>query len=111
MKVRNLEFHNKTSPDIESVENQTLTCSAYRNGKRILGSWSSVDGIRLNYTSYGDGNIFTIKTNVKKTGTYICSIKSEQEEIQTVTRVNIFSCKSQIFLFLFFEPIKKMRTR
>ena len=89
-----MEFLTKPSPEIEAVGNETLICSAYGNVEKMSGKWSSVDGTRMNYISYSDGNIFTVRTNVKKTGTYICSIKSEQEEIQTVTRVNMFTCKS-----------------
>ena len=94
MKVKDLEFNTKSSPGISAVENQTLACSAYGNVGKMSGKWSSVEGTTVDYISYREGNIFTIRANVKKTGTYICSIKSEQEEIQTITRVNMFTCKS-----------------
>ena len=86
-----MEFLSKPSPDIEAVENHTLTCSAYGNIDKMSGKWSIDDETQVDY--FSDGKIFTVRANVKKTGTYICSIKSEQEEIQTVTRVNIFTCK------------------
>ena len=102
MKVKNLEFNTKPSPEIRALGNQTLTCSAYGNVEKMSGKWSFADGTRMDYISYRNGNIFTIKANVKKTGTYICSIKSEQEEIQTITRFDIFSCKLAPQLYISF---------
>ena len=100
LKVKNLEFHEKPSHEIKTVENQTLTCSAYGNTGKMSGKWSSVDGKTVDYISYTDGNIFTMKANVKKTGTYICFIKSRKKEIHTVTKVNMFTS-----MFICFIPI------
>ena len=94
MKVKSLEFNTKPYPEIRAIGIQTLTCSAYGNVGKMSGKWFSENGTTVDYISYKEGNIFTIRANVKKTGTYICSIKSEQEEIQTITRVNMFTCKS-----------------
>ena len=93
MKIKNLEFHKKPSPGIKAVGNQTLICSAYGNIGKMSGKWVSIDGTNVSYVSYRNGDILTIKAIVNKTGTYVCTMKSETEEIQTVTRVNFFSCK------------------
>ena len=93
LKIKNLEFHNKPEAKIKAAGNQTLICSAYGNVRKMSGKWVSIDGTNVSYVSYRNGNIFAIKAIVNKTGAYICTVRNQNEEIQSITRVNFFSCK------------------
>ena len=94
MKISGLEFLEKPEPDIRTVEREEIVCSAYGNVGKMSGKWTTADGTIIKNTLVNrTGNIFQIKTTVKKTGTYICSIKSEREEIKAAVRVNIFTRK------------------
>ena len=101
LKIKNLEFHNKPEAKIEAAGNQILICSAYGNVEKMSGKWVSIDGTNVSYVSYRNGNIFTMKAIVKKTETYVCTIRNQNEEIQTVARVNIFPRKFVIKIFIF----------
>ena len=93
LKIENLYFVEKPSPEIRSVGKEEIVCSAYGNVGKMSGEWTTADGTNINTVVNRIGNIFQIKATVKKTDTYICSIKSGKKEIKAAVRVNIFTRK------------------
>ena len=104
MKINNLEFFDKPEPEINNIiGKKEIICSAYGNVGKMSGKWTTADGTIIKNTIVNrTGNIFQIKAAVEKTGTYICTIKSETEEINTITRVNIFTRE----LFHYYKQIQ-----
>jgi len=77
-------------PSVQSVGAYNITCSAYGNPEEMTGT---VTGPLVTFKVIRKENLFLMKATVNQSGTYICTIKSKANQVQSFSVANIFSCK------------------
>ena len=86
---------NMPPPTITILQNQVynITCSAYGNPEEMTGTVMSPNNPQMTFKVIREENSFVMKATVEKSGTYICTIKSKANQVQSFSTINVFSCK------------------
>ena len=97
---------------IADVSNETLCCGAYGNPELMSGEWVNVfTGEEMDTLIEKEGDLFKIKANITKKGSYRCRIrflKSVVEStavVKTFERKLIFQKKITMFI-IFYIPVQ-----
>jgi len=80
-------------PSVQSVGAYNITCSAYGNPEEMTGTVTSPTNPLVTFKVIREENLFLMKATVNQSGTYICTIKSKANQVQSFSVANIFSCK------------------
>ena len=78
---------------IPAGENATISCSAYGNTQEMTGTISKSGERVSSEEERKEGNLFEVSTNVTSEGTYVCTIESRKEKVESATIVKHFKCK------------------
>ena len=86
-------MHDRPPPTVQATGFYNITCSAYGNPAEMTGNVMSPDDPSLTFEVIREENLFVMKATAEESGTYICTIKSKDNQVQSYSIINIFSCK------------------
>ena len=76
------------------VSNETLYCGAYGNPDLMSGKWvNAFTGEEMDTLIEREGDLFKIKTNITKKGSYRCRITFLKSVVESTAVVKIFERK------------------
>jgi len=78
---------------ILSVGPHNITCSAYGNPSEMTGTVTSPENKLMTFEVIREENLFLMKATMTQSGTYICTIKSKANQVQSFTILKILSCE------------------
>ena len=83
---------------IPDASNETLCCGAYGNPEMMSGKWvNAFTGEEMDTLIEKEGDLFKIKTNITKKGSYKCRITFLESVIESTAMVKIFERKLILF--------------
>ena len=83
---------------IADVSNETLCCGAYGNPELMSGEWvNAFTGEEMDTLIEKEGDLFKIKTNITKKGSYRCRITFLKSVVESTAVVKIFERKLTLF--------------